>query len=116
MTLPEIVLWRALRGRPADLKFRKQHPAGVYVLDFFCAAARLCIEVDGAAHDHGDQPGFDKDRDAWLLLHGIATMRVTAADILRDLDAVVSQIVAAARARLPLRQPCGLPPPRAGEE
>ena len=51
MTLPEGVLWRELRKRPKGLKFRRQHPAGIYVLDFYCAAARLAVEVDGAVHD-----------------------------------------------------------------
>jgi len=116
MSLPEVLLWQALRQRPDGLKFRKQHPAGTYTLDFFCAAAALCIEVDGEAHDRGDQPTFDPNRDAWLALHGIATLRIPASVILRDLAAAVTSIVAAARSRLPLRQPCGLPPPRAGED
>ncbi|MCU6454688.1 DUF559 domain-containing protein [Sphingomonas sp. A2-49] len=116
MSLPEILLWRVLKQRPADLKFRKQHPIGMYTLDFFCAAATLCIEVDGAAHDCGDQPAFDAGRTAWLALHNIETLRIPATAILRDPEAVTDHIVATARARLPLRQPCGLPPPRSGEE
>jgi very-short-patch-repair endonuclease len=116
ISLPEILLWRALKQRPADLKFRKQHPIGAYTLDFFCAAAKLCVEVDGEAHERGDQPAFDASRDAWLALHAIETVRLPATVILRDLDAAVTAIIAAARPRLPLRQPCGLPPPRFGEE
>jgi hypothetical protein len=49
MTLPEVVLWQCLRQRPEGLKFRRQHPTGPYVLDFFCSDARLAIEVDGEA-------------------------------------------------------------------
>ena len=41
MSLPEVLLWTALRERPAGFKFRKQHAAGVYSLDFFCVAAAL---------------------------------------------------------------------------
>ena len=41
MSLPEVLLWRQLRLRPVGLKFRRQHPAGPYVLDFYCAAARF---------------------------------------------------------------------------
>lgn len=114
MTLPEILLWRALKVRPEGLKFRKQHPVGTYVLDFFCAEARLCIEVDGKAHDRGDQPAFDARRDAWLELHGVETLRLPASMILRDLDAAVVAVTATARPRLPLRQPEGLPPPVPG--
>ena len=112
----ELRLWLALRQRPGDLKFRKQHPAGFFALDFFCAAAKLCIEVDSEAHNRGDQPAVDEKRDAWLRLHGIETLRVSAIDVFRDLDAVVTHIVATARARLPLHQPSAGPPPRAGEE
>jgi very-short-patch-repair endonuclease len=52
LTLPEGLLWRELRKRPGGLKFRNQHPASVYVLDFYCAKARLAIEVDGFAHEN----------------------------------------------------------------
>ena len=112
----ELRLWLALRDRPGDLKFRKQHPAGFFALDFYCAPARLCIEVDGEAHGRGDQTTFDERRDALLRLHGIETLRISAADVFADLDAVVIHIVATARARLPLHQPSAGPPPRAGEE
>ena len=44
-------LWRALRShRFAGFKFRRQHPAGIYILDFYCAAARLDVELDGFQH------------------------------------------------------------------
>ncbi len=116
MSLPEVLLWRILKTRPADLKFRKQHPIGTFTLDFFCAEAAFCIEVDGEAHDRGDQPAFDIGRGAWLRLHGIDTLRIPATSILRDLDGTVTHIVATARSRLPLRQRDALPPPRSGEE
>ena len=88
MTLPEVLLWRALRQRPSDLKFRRQHPAGPFVLDFYCEAAALAIEVDGMAHDMGDNP----ERDARLAEHGIASLRLPATEILGALDAVVRHI------------------------
>src|SRR5260370_33825496 len=48
MSLPEVVLWQALRkARFAGLRIRRQHPIGPYILDFYCPAARLAIEVDG---------------------------------------------------------------------
>ena len=53
MSLPEIALWYQLRQRPGGFKFRHQHPAGPYSLDFYCDAALLCIEVDGEAHERG---------------------------------------------------------------
>ncbi|MBX9796257.1 endonuclease domain-containing protein [Sphingomonas sp.] len=120
MTLPEILLWQALRDRPGGLKFRRQHPSGAYTLDFYCSDARLAIEVDGEAHSRSDRPARDAVRDAWFADRGIATLRLAAADVLRDLDAVVRGIVAQACARLPLHHPAapGGPPPRdkLGEE
>ena len=66
MTAPEIGLWLALRRNDDGLRFRKQHAAGDYVLDFYCAPARLAVEVDGEAHSRGDRPMRDAVRDAWL--------------------------------------------------
>jgi very-short-patch-repair endonuclease len=63
MSLPEVILWQQLRRRPGGFKFRRQHPAGPYALDFYCEEARLCIEVDGSAHDFGDAPIADEKRD-----------------------------------------------------
>ena len=67
MTLPEVVLWTALRqGRLAGLRFRRQHPVGPYILDFYCSRARLAVEVDGAGHDQPDQLRHDARRGDWL--------------------------------------------------
>ena len=88
MTLPEVLLWQHLRARPGGFKFRRQHPAGSYVLDFYSAAAGLCIEVDGKAHDMGDNPARDARRDIWLQEQGILTLRILAEDVLRDIEAV----------------------------
>lgn len=97
MSLPEVLLWQALRKRPGDLRFRHQHPAGEYVLDFFCPRVRLAVEVDGQAHDRGDRPERDAERDAWLMAQGVRVLRVSAKDVLADLDAVVRYIVFVAR-------------------
>jgi very-short-patch-repair endonuclease len=111
MTLPEVALWHVLRERPGGFKFRRQHPVGPYVLDFYCAAASLAVEVDGMAHDMGDHPARDERRDLWLAGQGIFVLRVPATEVLRDLDAVVTAIHQ--RCALPLHQPSAGPPPRA---
>jgi very-short-patch-repair endonuclease len=120
MSLPEGLLWRELRKRPAGLKFRHEHATGAFSLDFYCSDARLAIEVDGEAHGFGERPVRDARRDTWLAGCGIATLRVPAAEVLRDLDAVLRGIVAEALSRLPLHHPAapGGPPPRdkLGEE
>ena len=74
MTLPEVILWQWLRQRPGGLKFRRQHPTGPYVLDFFCSDARLGVEVDGEAHSLGDRPRRDHARDEWLRAAEIETL------------------------------------------
>jgi very-short-patch-repair endonuclease len=89
MSLPEVLLWTALRERPGGYKFRKQHAAGPYSLDFYCASAAVCIEVDGKAHDMGSNPQRDERRDAWLASHGVRTLRIPAEEILRDIEPVL---------------------------
>ncbi|MDF8332853.1 endonuclease domain-containing protein [Novosphingobium cyanobacteriorum] len=84
MSLPEVLLWRQLRFRPEGLKFRRQHPAGRYVLDFFCAEARLAIEIEGHAHNTGDWPERDRVRTLWLEKQGIRVLRIAAARVLQD--------------------------------
>jgi very-short-patch-repair endonuclease len=93
MSLPEVLLWKAIKGSAVDrLHFRKQHPIGPYVLDFYCDAVKLAVEVDGASHSFGDRPARDDQRDAWLAARGIATLRLPASPILRDVDAAVRTI------------------------
>jgi very-short-patch-repair endonuclease len=99
MTPPEIALWLALRRNDAGLRFRKQHGADDYVLDFYCAPARLAIEVDGEAHSCGDRPMRDAVRDAWLVTQGVRVLRYPAIDVLSNLDGVVREIIAVALER-----------------
>jgi very-short-patch-repair endonuclease len=73
--------------------FRRQHPIGPYVLDFYCAKARLAIELDGAGHDTGDRPQRDLRRTVWLEVRGITVMRIAANDLTRRLDEVADAIV-----------------------
>src|SRR5258706_9207259 len=94
MSLPEVLLWKAIKGGAVDrLHFRKQHPLGPYVLDFYCDAAKLAVEVDGANHGAGDRPVRDERRDAWLATRGIATLRLPASLILPDVDAAGRTLV-----------------------
>jgi very-short-patch-repair endonuclease len=111
MTLPEVLVWRVLRGRPEGYRFRRQHPSGLFVADFYCASARLVIEVDGVAHEMGDRLARDVRRDAWLAEQGVAVLRIPAKDVLHDLDAVVRLILR--RCVPPLHQPSAGPPPHA---
>ena len=113
MTLPEILLWRELRRLQTGYKWRKQHPCGRYDLDFYCDRAKLCVEVDGEAHNRGDRPQRDARRDAWLTANGILTLRIPAVDVLDNLEGVLTFINAAARERAPLHRASRGPPPPA---
>ena len=99
LTPPEARLWKHLRAAAqAELHWRKQHGLGPYVLDFYCAPARLCVEVDGAQHEFT----LDRDarRDAFLARQGIETLRVPAEAVRLTPEAVLSHIREAALSRL----------------
>jgi very-short-patch-repair endonuclease len=81
-SLPEGLLWRELRAKAGGVKFRRQHPVGRYVLDFYCPAARCAFEIDGIAHDMGDRPAKDEARDAFVADQGIRVMRIPASEVL----------------------------------
>jgi very-short-patch-repair endonuclease len=97
MSLPEILLWKVLRGSPEGIRFRRLQPSGQLVSDFFCHKAGLVIELDGESHSRGDQPEFDVKRDAWLQSNGLTVVRITAKDVLKDLDSVYRFILAKAQ-------------------
>jgi very-short-patch-repair endonuclease len=112
MTTPERMLWKRLRGSPEGIAFRKQHPIDPYVADFYCASAKLVIELDGEVHNRGEQPQRDAGRDDDLRARGYHLVRISAADVLRDADEVAASIVACAADPLHHRASRGGPPPR----
>ncbi len=93
LTPAEQILWEALRDRRlSGLKFRKQHPVGCYVLDFFCLEELLAIEFDGSSHDRPEQQALDAERTEWLNQHHIRVLRFSNAAITDQLHAVLDQI------------------------
>jgi very-short-patch-repair endonuclease len=75
-TWAEKILWRWLRDRRfSAYKFRRQHPAGIYTLDFFCEEARLSIELDGSQHGFPEQRERDEERTRYLATVGIKELR-----------------------------------------
>jgi very-short-patch-repair endonuclease len=97
MSLPEGLLWRELRGKRTGLKFKRQHPVGPFVLDFYCPVAKLGIEIDGIAHDMGDRPERDEKRTGWLAEQGIGIVRFAATEVLADPVRIAEAIVARCR-------------------
>jgi very-short-patch-repair endonuclease len=101
LSVPEVRLWSRLRARePGKPVFRRQHPIGPYVLDFYCAKARLAIEIDGASHDMGDRPQRDIRRDAWLAAKGITVVRIAARELTRGIEETADAVIRMATERL----------------
>jgi very-short-patch-repair endonuclease len=90
MTQPEQTLWALLRRDQQGPHFRRQHALGPYILDFYCAAAKLCVEIDGPVHL--TQAAHDARRDAWLAAHGIRTLRFTVEELERRPAVVLARI------------------------
>jgi very-short-patch-repair endonuclease len=91
MTLPEQVLWKALRK--TGLHVRRQVPIGRYVADFAVHEAGLVIEVDGGWHDEPEAQLRDVERDAWLATQGYRVLRVRNQQVLEDMEGVVDAIL-----------------------
>jgi very-short-patch-repair endonuclease len=91
----ELRLWNALRGKQlAGLRFRCQHPVGPFILDFYCAALRLVVEVDGPIHSDPDQRTRDAARTERLETYGYRVLRFSNEAVLEDLAGVLERIAA----------------------
>jgi very-short-patch-repair endonuclease len=78
LTPQELGLWLRLKNRRlAGFKFRVQHPVGPYILDFYCAEARLAVEIDGRTHWSAEQVAHDERRDGYFRERGIDTLRLS---------------------------------------
>lgn len=100
MTWSETALWQRLRAhRLAGMHFRRQQPIDGFVVDFYCHAAALVVEVDGPVHD--GQESQDDERTRILEARGLRVLRVRNEDVETDIERVVRQILDA----------CGNPTP-----
>ncbi len=91
MTDAEALLWMLLRNRRiAGAKFRRQHPEGRFILDFYCEEKMLGIELDGG--QHGEAVEYDQQRDSWLQTKGIRMLRFWNNQMLTETEAVMEVI------------------------
>ena len=90
MTLPERLLWKALRA--LKLNVRRQAPIGRFVVDFVHHESRLVIEVDGPHHDSPEAQAADAARTAWLEGQGYRVRRYPAKRVINDWAAVAEEI------------------------
>lgn len=87
------MLWRALRELPLEgSHFRRQAPIGPYVVDFFCPAKRLIIELDGGHHNDDEIARRDRERQDWLEKEGYRVIRFWNSEIAADLTGVLERI------------------------
>ena len=87
----EAKLWKTLRNHNVDgRKFRRQHPIGPYIVDFYCYEAKLVVKLDGRSHDV--QMDYDAVRTAWLESQGCRVVRFTNAQVMKDIVSVVEGI------------------------
>jgi len=93
MSEPEVILWTRLRGRGGDRPtFRRQHPVGPFILDFYCPSLRFAVEVDGSTHWDEEKQARDAARDTWLGKQGISVMRVPASSVYGRIGDVMDAI------------------------
>ncbi|MGA9347784.1 MAG: RecQ family ATP-dependent DNA helicase [Anaerolineae bacterium] len=121
-TPAEKKLWTHLRNRQlGGFKFRRQHLIGSFIVDFYCAACRLAVEIDGDSH--AEQEAYDQARTAWLNEQGYHVIRFINRDVFQHLDDVLEAILGECQklsspsppAPLPLREKEEAPSPRRGE-
>ncbi|MBC8507506.1 MAG: DUF559 domain-containing protein [Anaerolineales bacterium] len=91
-TPAEEKLWQAIRNRNlGGFKFRRQHPIGRFIVDFYCAAAKLVIEIDGDIHAF--QAEYDEIRTKWLEDQGYTIIRFENRDVFENLDCVAQALL-----------------------
>jgi very-short-patch-repair endonuclease len=101
-TWAERLMWRWLRDRRFSLyKFKRQHPMGIYYLDFFCMEACLSIELDGSEHGHPDQMRHDARRTAFLNSKGVKELRFWNSHLRRNAQSIRDTIFNELQARAP---------------
>ena len=88
----EMRLWQKLRNRQLGVDFRRQHPAGSFVLDFYCSTLRLAIELDGGQHNEPRNTVRDRSRDQWLVERDVTVPRFWNSDITQNLRGVLEVI------------------------
>jgi len=93
MTSAEKVLWQKLKNNQVcGLKFRRQHPVDIFILDFYCHERKLAIEVDGGIHNQQEQKEWDENRTFELNEFGIKVLRFTNEEVINQTKIVLDSI------------------------
>ena len=99
MTPEERIIWQELRGNRLGAHFRRQQTLAPYIVDFYCHAAHLVVEIDGSPHR--EQQGYDKMRDDYFRRLGIRVIRLSNESVRVDLASVIAAIRVALRRQSP---------------
>ena len=92
MTPTEALVWEHLRDRKFHgLKFRRQHPIGPYVADFFCSELQLILEIDGAVHNNPEQRTRDRERTLFLQGLGFEVVRISNSQVESNPEQALTQ-------------------------
>ncbi|WP_010338446.1 endonuclease domain-containing protein, partial [Sphingobium yanoikuyae] len=86
----ERLLWQQLRGKKLGYKFSRQMPVGPYFADFLCRELKLIVELDGESHDF--RLAYDAQRTEYCGAHGYQILRFSNADVMGNLEGVVTHI------------------------
>ncbi|MFM9059005.1 MAG: endonuclease domain-containing protein [Planctomycetaceae bacterium] len=91
---PEGVLWSLLRDRGMlGLKFRRQHPIGPFIADFYCDELRWVIEVDGGQHNTDQARAYDVRRSDFLAIRGVTVTRFWSSEVMDEIEGVMHRFV-----------------------
>ena len=100
LTPAEAKIWARVRNRGLGFKIRRQHPIWRFIADFYCAEAKLIIEIDGDFHGEPDQEEYDRARTLWLEESGYKVMRIMNEDVHRHLEDALNEIYLACQERV----------------
>ena len=92
-TKAEKIFWETVRNRKfLNLKFRRQHQIGLYIVDFYCCEYNVVIELDGDIHDLPVNKHYDAERDSNLTLQDYTVIRFRNERIINELDSVLQEL------------------------
>jgi very-short-patch-repair endonuclease len=99
-TFTEEILWNYLRAKPLGFKFRRQHPYSCYILDFYCHALKLAIEVDGSIHKIEEMKASDQIRQLQLEELGLNILRFTNDQLTTTPEEIIKQLESYLRSKV----------------
>ena len=91
-TAAETVFWMHLKEGIESCKFRRQHPIGMYIADFYCHKAAVIIEVDGSIHHTKEVKKADEEKEVFLTTRSYTVLRFTNDEVMHELETVLQKI------------------------